>query len=1104
MAKTVLDTKSKKTKLDFHRHLLLNRWVKSLFETDNLKMLFDGNPEHYEGIEGENTRFLEKLVAGDFFRFGKNKILSEQDLRRYDLNIVRHWQLVTRARNREGGFVLQMKYFQYLSLLFSEIYLDWYFNRRDALLNGLNQILADYALEMNTEAKAFSQFTDEDLHSLAFWNATGSGKTLLMHVNILQYLHYLKQKNGGCPDKIIVLTPNEGLSQQHLQEMEASGLAAVLFDKNAPAQPTLDFSRDEAGIGLSVEIIEITRLAEKSGDKTVAVEAFEGNNLVLVDEGHRGTSKADGVWLKYRDALCRNGFCFEYSATLGQVVGGKNNPLLQKYAKSILFDYSYKYFYADGYGKDSLILNIKKEEDYFEAHKNLYLTSCFLTFYQQIYLYENHEGELAEWNIEKPLMVFVGATVAGENSDVIKVLEFLAWFLKEADTVQTYLADLLANRSGLLNDNGKSGDKKKDVFADRFTPLQGFLGKEKELYDDMIKRIMNADSTARLQAKVLKKTDGEIALSVGTYPNFGVINIGDATAFAKTAAEQTAFDVQNDEFNSGLFADINQKDSSIKLLVGSRKFTEGWSSWRVSTMGLLRIGKNEGSQIIQLFGRGVRLKGRNMSLKRSLPTERPKTFDLHKLETLNIFGIDANYMDKFREYLADEGVDTEEVITLDFATRPRLPKGIKLKTLRLDDAYKGNREKSFKRTQTVSLFEIPAAYAHIKPPIAVLDLYPKIEALLSKDSVVKTSTQAEKSKGSLNSKLFDFFDWDNIYLTLQQHKMVHGLNNLKLFRHKIRDFAETGDWYKLYIPPRELEIDSFNDVFKQQKILTDLLLEYCTRFYSRLKAAYEGQFYQEVEIDGSHAALQETYLFEIRPSEDTDVPNYQTRLSELKRLVENGNLAEVMGFKDSHVQAICFDRHLYYPIVALDEKSALPFTLKLLLMQEKSERHFVQNLQEAAEKGYLKEWTGGKDLYLLRNASNPAKGLGFALAGNFYPDFLLWLVCPDSGKQWLTFIDPKGIRNMDWEDGKFGLYQEVKNLERNLKLDITLNSFILSFTPSKDTAETGALRHFGKSYADFAQRHVLFMENINGIDYLEHLFKATLNEDYLENVEWEA
>jgi hypothetical protein len=55
-----------------------------------------------------------------------------------------------------------------------------------------------------------------------------------------------------------------------------------------------------------------------------------------------------------------------------------------------------------------------------------------------------------------------------------------------------------------------------------------------------------------------------------------------------------------------------------------------------------------------------------------------------------------------------------------------------------------------------------------------------------------------------------------------------------------------------------------------------------------------------------------------------------------------------------------------------------------------------------------KEAIGQRSLYLLRNADREEKGLGFALAGNFYPDFLLWLVDDASGKQWLTFVDPKG------------------------------------------------------------------------------------------------
>lgn len=78
------------------------------------------------------------------------------------------------------------------------------------------------------------------------------------------------------------------------------------------------------------------------GDKTVAVDAFEGNNLVLIDEGHRGVAAGEeGAWMRFRNALCEQGFSFESSATFGQAVKG-NKALTEPYAKSILFDYSYR------------------------------------------------------------------------------------------------------------------------------------------------------------------------------------------------------------------------------------------------------------------------------------------------------------------------------------------------------------------------------------------------------------------------------------------------------------------------------------------------------------------------------------------------------------------------------------------------------------------------------------------------------------------------------------------------------------------------------------------------------------------------------------------
>ena len=81
-------------------------------------------------------------------------------------------------------------------------------------------------------------------------------------------------------------------------------------------------------------------------------------------------------------------------------------------------------------------------------------------------------------------------------------------------------------------------------------------------------------------------------------------------------------------------------------------------------MGLMNVGKGEGAQIIQLFGRGVRLKGYDLSLKRSGKTqlpegvERPKHIDV--LETLGIFGIHADYMAQFRDFLEEEGLPTND------------------------------------------------------------------------------------------------------------------------------------------------------------------------------------------------------------------------------------------------------------------------------------------------------------------------------------------------------------------------------------------------------------------------------------------------------------
>ena len=128
--------------------------------------------------------------------------------------------------------------------------------------------------------------------------------------------------------------------------------------------------------------------------------------------------------------------------------------------------------------------------------------------------------------------------------------------------------------------------------------------------------------------------------------------------------------VEEDAIAGSLFDDIGTPNTTMEVLIGSKKFIEGWNSWRVSNMGLLNIGKSEGSQIVQLFGRGVRLRGRDMTLKRTAPADGPHPEHIELLETLNIFAVRANYMAQFRDYLEREGVPTEGLQELPLFIRP--------------------------------------------------------------------------------------------------------------------------------------------------------------------------------------------------------------------------------------------------------------------------------------------------------------------------------------------------------------------------------------------------------------------------------------------------
>lgn len=538
-----------------HDKLVLVRWALNELGIEKMENLVAPmKSESLEGVAADGeTRFLKEIVN----RHGsKDSFIDPERLSRYDRNIVSHTNKMNGARSRASLLPVTWKYFQYLSLLFVEMYLDGYFSDPSALRNSVNIAVEQINSGLPTTEKISKLDMADDprnqLNKLALWNATGSGKTLLMHVNLAQYQQYIRLAAGVTePNKILLLTPNDGLSIQHLSEFQTSGISSELFDKNRASL----FSDQ-------VEILDIHKLTKgEPGPETVSVESLEGNNLVLVDEGHRGASGGDdGLWFSMRTDLCRGGFSFEYSATFGQAVAG-DTSLTDQYSKSVIFDYSYKYFYGDGFGKDYGILNLDGTFD--ETLRNRYLIGGLLVFFEQLKLHHEKGSQYVPFQIDKPLWVLVGSSVnsvrregGAEVSDVIDVLLFLRDFCANKK-------DSISSLKSILKDGLKASDGQ-DIFEGKFQYLRSTGITAEQVFGEILEHVFNASSGGVLSVERIKGFTGEIALRVGADSQpFGVINVGDTPKLAKLC-ESSGLKVTELEFADSFFkASIKRNQLSL-------------------------------------------------------------------------------------------------------------------------------------------------------------------------------------------------------------------------------------------------------------------------------------------------------------------------------------------------------------------------------------------------------------------------------------------------------------------------------------------------------------------------------------------------------------
>jgi hypothetical protein len=637
---------------------------------------------------------------------------------------------------------------------------------------------------------------------------------------------------------------------------------------------------------------------------------------------------------------------------------------------------------------------------------------------------------------------------------------------------------LLAGKSGLVTPEGQ------DLFVGRWQYLREIGLLPQQLYEDILNRIFHTSAGGGLHLCDIRGSAGELGLkAAGTEDYFGLIYIGDTAAFKKLVEEDEAgITLEEDALSASLFEGINRANSRIHILIGAKKFMEGWNSWRVSNMGLLNIGRQEGSQIIQLFGRGVRLRGKGFTLKRSaaLAGEHPK--HLRLLETLNIFAVRANYMAQFRDYLEREGVETEEAIELPlfvWTNKQLLQRGLVVP--------RPQEERNFAEEKNLALELDPEIHVQVDMSLRVQTLESSTLGLRNvdvRDGLVRT----------IPSESLDWVDWGQVYLDLLAYKERKGLTNLVIRPDTPRRVFERAK-YTLVADEAVVKPRSFAARALLQDAVTNILRKYVDAFYRTRREQWEATealVYRLLDesdpnLNFNCGLVRENpgpaYVIKVRRSEKQLVEAIQQLVADAERLYQQENAG---------LPRIHFDRHLYLPLLVeqVDKMQSIPPALK------PSEAQFVRDLKAYWETEKDKS-LAGKEVFLLRNLSR-GSGIGFFEERGFYPDFILWIL--DETSQRIIFIEPHGMLHAKAyiHDDKARLHERLPELAREIgkrsrRQDIALDSYTISGTSFDDLCQRYDDGTWDRE--KFAQRHILFQERSQEYDYMKKLFERQLTHD---------
>jgi hypothetical protein len=835
------------------------------------------------------------------------------------------------------------------------------------------------------------------INRMTFWMATGSGKTLVI-VKLIEILNTLMKRREIPPYDILILTCREDLvrkMEEYIKEYdEYNDLKIRLWSLK-------DFNKVKYGGVLprgentiDVFLYRSDLISDEEKEKFVNFKNYEndGKWYILLDEAHKG-DKEESKRQAFYSIMSRNGFLFNFSATF-------THPMD---IYTTVYNVNLAQYVGRGYGKNVYVSEqefeaFRGENDFSDLEKQkIVLKTLILLTYLKKCLKEIKR--IANSNIYHiPMMLTLTHTV--NPKDISKEPD-LVMFFREIEKIA---------EGKITND---ILEKAKEELIKEFERHKSYVfGSEilfvntKSLaaitYNDILSEVFNSQTPGNIEVLVLPSNKQELVFKLKTSDKpFALVKIGDISHWLKETL--SGYEIIEKWENESFFERINNDDSDINILMGSRAFYEGWDSNRPNIINFINIGMGSDARkfIIQSIGRGSRIEPIKNKRKRINFLLDEKDLEIKKLisegnlelisplEALFIFGTKKNVISEIITTIKEEKLRLGEIISLDL--NPKVKKIVLL---------------------------IPCYKEMKKVPI---------------ESIPKFSINKE----SLNI-LRNYLSWiedDRILLNLHFSDFELNMDDLVRFK----DFIKNDEKFnfindKVIVPPFLL----IPKLISHINIMTKELEKFKQLEEEIVHFKKVGIYLDDQKIKNLREKIEKVKNYPQKAKEEQELDTlygkisreeYDKRKNDIERKYAE---KENFSFEGKNIGIYYVAEHYYIPLLSTEEKVEWITNI----IKTPSEHKFLEKLIDyiRKEENLFKNfdwWMFSKIDEHIDEIYIPYYDSSSNTLRKFKPDFIFWL--QKGEKYYILFVDPKGITHTEFGYKVDGYEKIFRNHDGSVK-----------------------------------------------------------------------